>query len=115
MRASPEWAIHMAPNTKFGVSRGVIRSTLEQAVHRVDGVIIARSGRLLVYDTYYYQILFRYIRANPKQSMQGIRESTGISFCNKTITTYLKLYYIKYWKCKKCPHLTPKKNSKKIA
>jgi hypothetical protein len=58
-------------------------STVEQACYRTDGVYLAKSRRPLVYSYYKYQTLFRYIRSNPKQNMQEIRNSTGIPFVTK--------------------------------
>jgi hypothetical protein len=73
-----------------------IRSTLEQAYYCTDRVSLAKYRRLLVYSYYKYQALLRYIRSNPKQNIQEIRNNIDIHFCNKTIITFLKLYYIKY-------------------
>ena len=96
----------LAIMAKFQVSRAVVRHTLEMAVHRTDGVSLAKPGRPIKYTAADYRLLLRIIQAYPKYSHQKLRNETGLTFCNSTIDRELVKHHIDHWVCKRHPLLT---------
>lgn len=97
------------------VSRGAVRSTLQNAHLRANGVSLPKSGMPKVYSIRDMRYLVRYIKKYPDDTYQQVRDAQGKKYSDSTIKRELRTHNIRNWRAAKRPELTDEHRAARLA
>jgi transposase len=85
-----------------------VYSTVKADLLRDEGNTRKRTGRPIKYTDREVRALVRYVRRNPKDTYQQVRNAFGWKYANHTLQRMLEPSGITNWRCRRQPFLTEK-------